>query len=234
MHQAGTHWLKFMLASAMADHYGVPGPAYNHANDIIGGNKDPRRYAGVPYIKSSHSIAPLLLRNAAVLQRVGLPPCVLLIRDIRASLVSNFRKWQSRYGVSFSEYVRGDPSGHRFNSDIWWCFRFLNAWGHLVDLAGGRVHIVRYEDLRARPRVELAAAARHLRMPLSDACVDAAVNGAGKRAMAKRADPARPPGAINFAEDDPLATFDATDRDFVQTRCTRYLRYAFGYDYAAW
>ena len=40
MHQSGTHWLKFMLASALARHYGVPGPRYNHANDFIAGPHD--------------------------------------------------------------------------------------------------------------------------------------------------------------------------------------------------
>jgi Sulfotransferase domain len=234
MHQSGTHWLKFMLASAMAEHYAVPQPRYNHANDIIGGSKDPRRYAQIPHLRSSHTIAPLWLRSPFALRRAKLPPYVLLVRDIRASLVSNYRKWQTRYAVSFTEYLRGDPSGRRFNSDIWWCFRFLNAWGQMVALAGPRIHVVHYEDLVAAPHGELNRIARHFGLALSPSTIDTAVAAASKQAMAQRSDPARPPGAINLYDKDPLAAYSASDRDLVRSRCRRYLRSTFGYDYTNW
>jgi Sulfotransferase domain len=234
MHQSGTHWLKFMLASAMAEHYAIPRPRYNHANDIIGGSKDPRRYAQIPHLRSSHTIAPLWLRSPYVLRRVKLPPYVLLIRDIRGSLASNYRKWRTRYAVSFTEYLRGDPSGRRFNSDIWWCFRFLNAWGQMAALPGPCIYVARYESLVAAPHAELDRIARHLGLALSPSNIDTAVRAATKPAMAQRSDPARPPGAIDLRENDPLAAYDASDRDFVRSRCQRYLQNTFGYDYADW
>ena len=232
MHQGGTHWLKFMLASAMAEHYKIPPPQFNHANDIIGGTKDPAIYAQIPSIKSSHTVAPLLLQNPLALRVLQLPPCVLLIRDIRACLVSNYRKWQARYATTFSEYLRGDPSGRRFNSDIWWCIRFLNAWGRVVEL--GECCIVRYEDLVEQPHAELARIALHLSIPLTSANIDYGVAAATKSAMAERSDPSRPPGEINQRDTDPLSTYAVTDREFVTAVCSKLLRTSFGYDYARW
>ena len=234
MHQAGTHWLKFMLANAIAEHFGIPPPAYNHANDIIGGPKDPHRYPQIPILKSSHSVPPLLLQNTLAVRGMRLPPIVLLVRDIRASLVSNYTKWQRRYAVSFSAFLRGDPSGRRFNSDIWWCFRFLNAWGRMAVLSGEHICVVRYEDLRSSPHAELERAARHLRLALSPSSIEIGVAAASKSAMVERSDPARPPGAINLGDGDPLAAYGERDRDFVRRCCERYLRRAFGYDYTAW
>lgn len=234
MHQSGTHWLKFMIASAMSAHYGIPQPQYNHANDIIGGTKDPVNYPQIPRLISSHTVAPLLFRNALALQAIKFPPCVLLIRDLRACLVSNYRKWQARYAVSFSEYLPGDPSGRRFNSDIWWCIRFLNAWGRMAKLADGRCHVVRYEDLRLEPHAELERIAWHLSIPLAPTSVDQGVAAATKSAMAERSDPARPLGEINQQDNDPLSFYNASDRQFVSSRCANFLRTTFGYDYSAW
>ncbi len=234
MHQGGTHWLKFMLAHALSAHYGVPPPRYNHANDLIGGSKDPIQYAQIPHLRSSHTVAPLLFRNVLVLRVTKFPPCILLIRDIRASLVSNYKKWQPRYAVTFSEYLRGDPSGHRYNSDIWWCIRFLNAWGSVAAIAQDRIHVVRYEDLVLDPHTQLEQIVRHLELPLSSSSVEQAVAAASKSAMAERSDPARPPGEINQQDDDPLAAYSASDRQFVESRCANFLNKTFGYDYSVW
>lgn len=234
MHQSGTHWLKFMLASAIADHYAIDPPRYNHANDIIGGSKDPRLHPTLPHLISSHTIAPLLLNNAVGLAWLRLPRCVILVRDIRASLHSNFKKWRVRYATTFSHFLRGDPSGRQFNSDIWWCIRFLNAWGHALALSENQFLVLRYEGLRAQPHEELAKLAAHLSLPLSSRNIDAGVEAASKSAMAERADPARPPGEINLDEDDPLLAYSDADREFVRTRLSSYLTQTFDYDYSVW
>jgi hypothetical protein len=234
MHQSGTHWLKFMLASAIAEHYAIPPPRYNHANDIIGGPKDVCEYNQIPQLKSSHTIVPLLFNNPLAAYWITFPPVVLLIRDIRESLVSNYNKWQNRYAVSFSEYLRGDPSGRRYNSDIWWCIRFLNAWGRMAVLAPPRIHIVRYETLSAAPHAALEQIARHFQLPLTQSSIEAAVAAASKPAMADRADPLRPPGEVNLDDGDHLRVYSTVDREFVRSRCDRFLRSNFGYDYSAW
>jgi hypothetical protein len=234
MHQSGTHWLKFMLASAMADHFDIPGPEFNHANDIIGGAKDPVIYPRIPLLRSSHTVAPLLLRNRLALHWLELPPSILLVRDIRASLVSNYIKWQARYAVTFSDYLRGDPSGRRYNSDIWWCFRFLNSWSTIKMLRETNVYLVRYETLRDDPEQVLTEVTRHLAIPLANSSITLGIERATKSAMLKRADPARPPGEINYSNDDPLSAFSASDRRFFSSRCAYYLSDSFGYDYQRW
>ena len=234
MHQSGTHWLKFMLASAMAEHFALPGPQYNHANDIIGGAKDTPTYPQLPELRSSHTIPPLLVANGLGAKLITLPPCVVLVRDIRASLVSNYNKWRERYAVPFSEYLRGDPSGHRFNSDIWWCIRFVNAWARMQTLNPARVKIVRYEALVQDPFQSLQGIADHLGLSLSDASLEAGVRAATKNAMSKRSDPDRPPGEINQGEDHAFAAYDGADRLFFSASSRTYLHNSLGYDYALW
>ena len=64
--------------------------------------------------------------------------------------------------------------------------------------------------------------------------MDQATTNFRAAAMASRADPARPPGEVNATEDDPLALYAPSDREFVRTRCAAYLRRDFGYDYSTW
>lgn len=234
MHQSGTHWLKFMLASAVATHYAIDPPRYNHANDIIGGLKDPRANPRIPDLRSTHSIAPLLAPVLLAGGIVQLPPVVLLVRDLRVSLVSNYRKWASRYDVGFSRFLRGDPAGHRYNSDLWWCIRFHNAWGRLARHHPATFKLVRYEDLQAQPQPMLAAVAEHLLLPLTQDALAAGVAAATKSAMLARADPARPPGEVNTSADDPYAWYDEADREYLTRCCERYMRHTFGYDFACW
>ncbi len=234
MHQSGTHWLKFMLANAIATHYAIAAPRYNHANDLIGGLKDARADPRIPNLRSTHSIAPLLLPLMITGGFVQLPPIVLLVRDMRVSLVSNYRKWAARYATEFSGFLRGDPAGRRYNSDIWWCIRFHNAWGRLLTAQPDTVKLVRYEDLRADPQHVLAAVAAHLSLPLDTDALAAGVAAATKPAMLARADPARPPGEINTDDGDPFACYDERDREFLTRCCERYLHHTFGYDFTSW
>lgn len=234
MHQSGTHWLKFMLASAIATHYAIEPPRYNHANDVIGGLKDARADPRIPDLRSTHSIAPLLLPLLLTSGIVKLPPLVVLVRDMRVSLVSNYRKWAARYATEFSRFLCGDPAGRRYNSDIWWCIRFHNAWGRLVRDHPATIRLVRYEDLQAEPQRVLAEIAAHLGLALSGNAITAGIAAATKSAMLARADPARPPGEVNTTRSDPYACYDDADREFLSRCCKRYLRYTFGYDFASW
>jgi len=74
------------------------------------------------------------------------PRYVILVRDIRASLVSNYEKWKPSCG--FSEYLRGDVRGKRFNSDIWWCIRFNNAWGRVLETIPETTTLIKYEAMK--------------------------------------------------------------------------------------
>ena len=232
MHQSGTHWLKFMLAHALSYQYGTPPPAYNHANDIIGGPKDPILYPNLPRLISSHSMPHPLLTYRWTQRYLGLPRYVVLVRDLRASLASNFVKWRLRYGVDFSTYLRGDVSGRSYNSDVWWTLRFLNSWGDAAARLPERITVLRYEDLQAAIETELSRVASHFQLGLTAEALRHAVTLSDKRSMAARDDPQRPPGAVRVSGDESIPAYSADDQALVAEVCRRCLRHDFGYDYS--
>jgi Sulfotransferase domain len=234
MHQSGTHWLKYMLANALAAHHGTPPPRYNHANDIIGGPKDISQYPQLPRLISSHSIAHPLLNYGLVHTALRLPPYVVLVRDIRASLLSNYLKWRASYKVSLSDYLRGDPQGRRFNSDLWWAFRFLNAWGEVAARVPAQVTVIRYEDLQQNSLRELTRVTAAFQLDLSQAALMHGVASGSKREMEARDDPARPPGAVRVDDTTDIDAPNAADEAFFVRACAVNLRYDFGYDYSRW
>lgn len=233
-HQSGTHWLKFMLANALSHQHVLPPPKYNHANDFIGGPKDPILYPNIPRVISSHSIPPIITAYLLNTGKINLPKYVLLVRDIRTSLVSNFRKWENRYGVSFSEFLRGDPSGRKYNSDLWWSIRFLNAWYRLSCIPGSQILTVHYESLLKDPRFQLDTINKFLGLNLSGEALESGVTSASKTEMKSRADPGRPKGEVHESNVEPFEWFDAEDRLFLSTQCKDFLRFDFGYHYYQW
>jgi len=234
MHQSGTHWLKFMLANALSHQYGTPPPQYNHANDIIGGPGTEPSYKQLPRLFSSHTIAHPLLGKRYFHRLLRLPPYVLLVRDIRATLISNYTKWRESYGTSFSEYLLGDPGGRRYNSDIWWALRFLNSWGEVRRNVPERVVTVHYEDLSRDPEKELNRIAAAFSLTISSAAVAHGVAVSGKEHMQTKNDPERPPGAVNMSDTELSQEFTADDRRIFELICAKCLRSHFGYDYAIW
>lgn len=236
MHQSGTHWLKHMLAVAIADQYGLAPPRYSHANDIIGGVHDGITPARGPRLVSSHSIPHLLIGSRWLRRLVVLPPYVVLVRDIRATLVANWEKWKEHYGCTFSEFLRGDMGGRRFNSDLWWCIRFCNAWGRVAHRLPAQTLIVRYEELQRDPLPGLAAINTFWRLGLSDAALRAGVRESSKDKMAAKRDPDTPAGVTVVRRDDRPAAdwFNAEDRVFLTRACRDLLRHDLGYDYGRW
>ena len=233
-HQSGTHWLKFMLANALSNEHGLPSPRYNHANDFIGGPKDPVVYPNIPRIISSHSIPPIITPYLVKTGKIKLPKYVLLVRDIRASLVSNYRKWENRYKVSFSEFLRGDPSGRKYNSDLWWSIRFLNAWCRLSVIPGARILIVHYETLVEDPGSHINEINDFLCLNLSRNAIEEGVRSASKSAMKSRADPGRPKGEVHESEVNPLEWFGGADKAYFSNQCEIFLQCDFGYNYRQW
>lgn len=231
LHQGGTHWLKYMLASALCARHGLEPPRYNHANDVIGGPHDPPAPPPLPLLISSHSIPNFMVRSRLLAPSLRLPPCVVLVRDVRAALVSNYVKWQARYAVDFATFLAGDPAGRRFNSDLWWCLRFLNAWGTVAEHRSGPVLVVRYEDLRADPERGLARVAAHLGLDLGAGHIATGVGAATKAAMQARHDPQRPPGEVREDPEPPERWFGAAEERFLRAACRRLLHHRFGYPY---
>lgn len=223
-----------MLANALSHQHGLPPPQYNHANDFIGGPKDAVVYPNIPRLISSHSIPPIVVASLVNAGKLNLPKYVLLVRDIRASLVSNFRKWENRYAVSFSEFLRGDPSGRKYNSDLWWSIRFLNAWHRLSLVSESKILSIHYESLQKEPRVQLDSVNDFLNLELSAEAITAGIESATKSEMKSRADPERPKGEVHESAVEPLEWFNSSDRAFISNQCDKFLRFNFGYDYRQW
>jgi len=230
---SGTQWLKYMLSLALAAEYGVEPPQYfNNAssNDIIGHPKHKRKYPQLPRIASAHSIPHAAL--PLIYHAMNFPPYVVLVRDMRDALISNYAKWRERYQVPFDVYIAGDPSGSKYVCDAWWYVRFLNAWGRMATAYPGRILTLRYEDLRKTPAPGLAAIGRHFGISLSDRAIEAAVQGSSKSAMQAREDPKTGEKVIRVdagSESDPV--FGPHEKAILARILKANLRYDFGYDY---
>jgi hypothetical protein len=233
MHQSGTHWLKHMLATALTHKYDLPPPRYIHANDVIAGPKDPLANALLPHIVSTHSIPHLLLGSKIFRSMVKLPPYVVLVRDIRASLVSNYEKWKEHYDCDFETFLRGDISGRRFNNDIWWCLRFCNKWGQLAQTYPQGTLIVKYEDLKFRPLHELQRINSYWKLELDEGTLKHAIEESSKEKMALKKDPDTPFGVTVVREDKQsfIDWYDEQQLDKFKSICDKFLKYNFGYDY---
>ncbi len=236
MQHAGTHWLKYMMSAAIANQLGLPPPRYIHnasSNDFIGHPKHPRPYPQAPRIASSHSIPHALVDSHVIRAVTKFPRYAVLVRDMRAALVSNYEKWEDRYAVSFSEYLRGDVSGKRYVTDIWWCLHFLNRWARVCERFPDDTLVLRYERLSDDPATEIERVFSHFGVTIADEHIRAAVRDASKAQMAEMLDPEEP--VRNIVRDDdrpPSAWFNSGDKRFFDEMVSRYLRSDYGYDYS--
>ncbi len=233
MHQSGTHWLKHMLATGLTHKFDLPPPRYIHANDVIANPKVPLAHRKLPHIVNTHSIPHMLLGSRLFRQFVKLPPYVVLVRDIRATLVSNFEKWKMHYDCDFNTFLHGDTSGRRFNNDIWWCLRFCNAWGKLAQDFPENTLIVKYEDLKSDPLQELQRINSYWQLEMDEPTLNFAISESSKEKMTLKKDPDTPFGVtvvidskrafIDWFDSDQIAFFNQTRQDL--------LKYDFDYDY---
>ncbi len=232
---SGTHWVKWMLSHAMAYHYGLQPPRYfNNAsmasNDFIGHPKLPRMYPELPRIATSHSVPPYPMQWGWLRSSLKLPPYAVVVRDIRKVLISNYEKWQEKYGVPFSEYVKGDPRSNRYICDAWFYTRFLNRWGEVATRYPNETLVLRYEDFRTDAATGLDRLNRFFKLPLTADDIAAGVAAGAKDFMAKHHDPAvsakalRPDGQGN-------TEFSPEDHAVLKDILQRNLKHDFGYKY---
>jgi hypothetical protein len=190
---SGTHWLRFMLSQALAAQHGLPPPrcaSGPQSDDYIGHPRHQPVHRQIPRLASSHHIPSRVMGWTWLRRLVRLPPTVVLVRDIPSALVSHYVKWREDYGVSFSDYLRGDPGGRRFHADAWWYVHFFNVWGDMARRFPGEVLIVRYEDLERHPQRELRRVAAHWDLTLGDDAIALGVRAAAREQMLQKLDPA--------------------------------------------
>jgi hypothetical protein len=230
-HNSGTHWLRFMLSSAIAHRLALPRPAYSSGpqSDVyIGHARHPRKHPQAPRIASAHHMPSRLIALMGALGIVRLPPVVLLVRDIPDSLISYFFKWREIKQLgALDAYVARPPSAQ--GVDLWWFLRFFNRWGALSRVFPQSVMVVRYEDVERDPDTWVRRIWSHWGIDLGDADVAAAMEVSSRAAVAAHLDP-------DYGEDvtpDPAARFAVQyavgDTELLEQRLARHLRHDFGY-----
>jgi hypothetical protein len=145
---------------------------------------------------------------------------------------SNYVKWQQRYGVSPSQYVRGDPSGQRYVADLWWYMHFFNRWGDVATAQPGKVLVVRYEDLLVAPEACLRRVLTHFGLWHGERAIAAALRYVHRDAIRARLDPSETELVMAPEGAGGVVCFAASDGAFVRAAMQRYLRCDFGYGYA--
>jgi hypothetical protein len=137
---SGTHWLKYMLAVALAK-------PWDRATGIFLRECGPAVHrlaegcAGLPAAAASrfqpHDSAPA--GGLGMGPRLAkLPPYVLAVRHPMSILASHHAKWEYDIKVDWLTYLEGDPAGSKYRCDLYWLARFWNRWGEV--LASRRVH----------------------------------------------------------------------------------------------
>lgn len=239
LHQSGSHWLNFMLAECLRAQYNLPELDHIRDRSIIGRPQDAIVHPHIPRIVQSHAIPSPLVHCRPFVASLKFPRYVLLIRDLRACLVSYFEKSKEleAFRISFSQFLRNERIiGNRIRRDLWNRIRFLNAWsrdrGRLPD---GELIVLHYEDLKANPALQLQRVWDFLKLPPPEtSSFERAVAAASKDRMSHSEHPRENLKIVRASERHPFEWFDADDRRFFTAAVTDHLRDWFGYRYDDW
>lgn len=232
---SGTHWVTVMLATAIAKHHGLALPKYfsfTAAGDLVGIPSALVRRPGIPAIALSHNHPAALLAWPLLRKLVPIPKQVVLVRDIREVMVSAYVKWIPEREISFSDFVRGDPTNRRgYLCDVWWYMSYLNRWGDVKASAPDETMVVRYEDMVAEPALWLRRISDHFGLNLTDKAIEAALTFRDKDAVIAKRDPKDTERVVAAPEAKADVRFSEADLRELRSILSRHLRYDYGYDY---
>jgi len=233
---SGTHWLKFMMSHAIATEHGLPPPCFTSgqsSDDYVSHPKWPQKYPQTPRIGASHNLPSALLGWRPLFRTLKLPPTVVLVRDIREALLSNYLKWRAEKGLMLSDYVYAPAPGQRTLSDVWWYIDFFNRWGRMAVNMPEDVLIVRYEDLQIEPKYWLDRVLRHYGVEASAASISAAVAASGRERMRSLLDPNFNEVIIPAKAEREAIRFSPRQDAHLSALLSTHLKYSLGYGYAA-
>ena len=239
MPQSGSHWVNNMLIAGICRTYDIQEPEHIRDRSIIRRPKDPLVHAVIPPIIQSH-VAPGRLVHTPLLQKLlQYPKYVLLVRDLRAAVVSHYEKRElGARGLSFSGYLRNPwlKTGKWIRRDLWHRLRFLNAWSRDIRrLPENQTIVLYYEDLHADTAREFQRLWEFIDLPVQTASFYAeVVEATSKERMARRESPEVGYKIVRRSRRHPFEWFSEADRDFFSSMTRRYLRDSFGYDYGDW
>ena len=230
---SGTHWLKYMLAVALAETHGIDPPQYFSEDAVrpyISWTKDKPIHPELPRLAFSHTIPHQLTDWPWARALAGLPPYVLLVRHPMSILASHFAKWQWDIKVDWLTYLKGEPTGKQYRCDLYWIARFWNRWGEWLAREPERIHLVHYEDIRQAPRETLEAIANQWGITLTPAALDAAIRAGTKEAMAEKIDPNAEPNVLQNRKEKLADQFSGEALDLYTEKITTLFGYTLGYD----
>ncbi len=233
---SGTHWVKYMLAVALADTYRLPRPQYFSENAVrpyIGWPRDAPTFPQLPRLAFSHTIPHRLADWGWARRAAGLPAYALCIRHPMAILSSHYAKWAWDIKVDWLTYLAGDPDGKRYRCDVYWLARFWNRWGEVEARDPGRILRVHYEATRSDPEASLRAIAAHWALSLGDEAIAAALQAGTKDEMAKKVDPEAEPNVLQRRTETLESLFAGEALDLYEQRVAALFRHDLGYDLMA-
>jgi hypothetical protein len=236
MQQSGTHWLTHMLAAAIADVYGVPELSDIDDRSLIGDHKRPAVYANIPRLIQTHNIPSPICHAWPLCRLLSFPIYVILLRDMRASLVSHYEKHYAGV-MSFGDYLRNRRIiGNPVRWDLWYRIRFLNAWDREIRrLPPTQTLVMHYEQIQADPLGELRRVWTFFGFPAAAPEVfSRAVAASSKDRMSQKESQDKQAKVIRKNSRHPFEWFSADDRAYFEAVCRTYLRNAHGYDYHQW
>lgn len=230
---SGTHWVKYMLAVALADTYGAPRPAYFSEDAVrpyIGWPKDAAVFPQLPRLAFSHTIPHQLANWGWAGAVAGLPQYVLFVRHPMSILASHHAKWEYDIKVDWLTYLKGDPAGTRYRCDLYWLARFWNRWGEVEVRRPGGVLRLHYEQTLSDPRGALNAIDAHWGLKLAPTAIDAALEAGTKEAMAEKIDPNAEPNVLQNRKTDLAQMFAGEAGEIYRDRVTALFKHTLGYD----
>ena len=226
MQQSGTHWVRYMLTLVLANLYDLELPDNIQGRSIVGRP----RYPQTPQIRDTTMIPHYFLRSPKLFRLFRVPNHLILVRNLRDTLVSRYEKQKDQYNVDFSTYLRGDTRHNKYRVDIWTRIRFLNGWGAVVERQPEHVAVLKYEDLKADTRGQLARVCKHFGIEgVTPDLIEDVVAASSKSEMAIRAK--ADSFSVRFDPRPADEWFSDEDHRFFVKVCRRHLKHTFGYQY---
>ena len=230
-HNSGTHWLRFMLSTAIAHNLDLPPPAHSSGEQsdvFIGNAKHRQKFPQAPKIGSSHHMPSRLIALLGAANLIRLPPVVVLVRSIPDSLLSYFFKWRDAKALgALDDYVARGPTP--LGVDLWWFIRFFNRWGALKGVFPSAVMVVRYEDVARDPATWVRRIWAHWGVELSDGDLAAAMAVSSRAAVKACQDPAYGEEVVPEPAQRLTVRFAETHMAVLEQRLAAHLRHDFGY-----
>ena len=234
--QSGSHFLNHLLAEAICLQYGVERPEHIDDRVLIGHPRDIKPRPDIPQFVWTHHAPSPVVHAAPIRSALRYPKYIVLVRDMRAAMVSRYEKRKADFRMTFSEYLRDQ----RFfaNPNKWDLIRrtsFFNAWGRVSEVLPESVHVVHYESLSRDAVGELQRAWEFVGLPVGDPEIfRLAAEASTKEKMSRREEPGRRLDLVRKDNRDPVEWFDEADREYFSERCLRWLKHPLGYDYNDW